>query len=99
MVHDVPLLLQALTGQAVFTFAIAAMWPPASSLAVRWPALTASVLFFGFILSSVLLSKSFDSASLTLVVSLLIFLSVTCFVMITSQSVEDSTPEDKEHQQ
>lgn len=98
MTHDVPLVLPALTGVAVMMLVAGAMWPRASSFAVRWPAVTASALFFGFVLSSVFLSEKGGNAFVMLIASSLIFLSLTTLFLLTSQFAEDATPEDKEHQ-
>ena len=98
MLLDVPILLQVMIALAVLLLVAGAMWPPASSFAIRWPAVTASALFFGFSLSSVFLSEMIGSASLMLIVSSLIFLSVTSLLMLTSQTTEDAAPEDKECQ-
>lgn len=99
MLLDVPILLQVMMALAVMVLVVGAMWSPASSFAVRWPAVTASALFFGFLVSSMLLSDMIGSASLMLIVSSLIFLSVTSLLMLTSQAAGEDTHEDKEHQQ
>lgn len=98
MIHNLPPVLEFLTVSAVILLVVVSVWPPEFNLAVRWPVLSASVMSFGFMLATALLSRMLDGMPLMLIVSALIFLSSVSIVLLMGRLGDNNTPEDKEQQ-